>query len=85
MEKESLGGGSASQVSMREIKKRGAGFAELKTEFKRVEWTSKDELITYTKVVLASIFLFGMLVYLVDLSIQSLLSGIAGLLRMIVN
>lgn len=66
-----------------EAKKVGGYFTELKQEFKRVEWTSKDELRFYTKLVLASTFLVGMSVYFVDLAIQGVLWGVQNLLRFI--
>jgi preprotein translocase subunit SecE len=56
---------------------------EIKQEFRKVEWTSKSELLSYTKIVLISIFLFGLLVYLVDLAIQGILGGFNLLIRFI--
>ncbi len=49
---------------------------DVKLELKKVEWTSKDELIAYTKIVLASTFLFGLFIYLIDLGIRGVLGGI---------
>lgn len=49
---------------------------DVKQELKKVEWTSKDELKSYTKIVLISTFIFGMFVYFVDLLIQGFLGGI---------
>lgn len=56
---------------------------ELKSEVTKVHWTSKEELITYTKIVVAATFLFGMAIYLMDLIIQGTLSGLHVLLRFI--
>lgn len=47
----------------------------VKEELKRVEWTSKEELKSYTKIVLISTFLFGLAIYLADLLIQGFFSG----------
>lgn len=58
---------------------------EVKQELKRVEWTNKDELKAYTKIVLVSIFLFGAGIYLIDLLIQGTLGGINLLLRTIIG
>ena len=49
---------------------------DVKQELKKVEWTSGDELKTYTKIVLVSTILFGMFIYFVDLIIQGFLGGI---------
>ncbi len=49
---------------------------DVKQELKKVEWTNKDELRSYTKIVLVSTFIFGMFVYFVDLFIQGFLGGI---------
>jgi preprotein translocase subunit SecE len=49
---------------------------EIKQELKKIEWTTKDELKSYTKIVVISTFLFGMGVYFIDLIVQTFLSGI---------
>lgn len=49
---------------------------DVKQELKRVEWTNKDELKSYTKIVLASTLVSGMFVYFADLIIQGFLGGI---------
>lgn len=46
---------------------------EIKSEFNKVSWTSKDELKVYTKVVVAGTFVFGMMVYAMDIAIQATL------------
>lgn len=58
---------------------------EVKQELRKIEWTSKDELKAYTKIVLVSTFLFGMLIYLADLLIQGVLGGINFLVRVIIG
>ena len=45
-------------------------FAEVKAEFNRITWTSKEELQTYTKIVVISSFVLGMGVYFVDVAIR---------------
>ncbi len=54
---------------------------DVKQELKKVEWTSKEELTVYTKIVLASTFIFGMVIYFIDLIIQGVLGGINILLK----
>lgn len=60
----------------RDVKRIAHFVGEVKQELKKVEWTSKDELKSYTKIVLISTFLFGFFIYLIDLSIQGVLGGI---------
>ena len=36
---------------------------DIKAEFKKVSWTSREELQVYTKVVVGATFVFGMSVY----------------------
>lgn len=48
-------------------------FKEVIEELKKVSWTSREELKTCTKVVLVSVFLFGLLVYGIDLGIRGIL------------
>jgi preprotein translocase subunit SecE len=54
---------------------------DVKQELKRVEWTNKDELKSYTKIVLASTIVLGMFIYFVDLIIQGFLGGINLILK----
>ena len=59
--------------------------SEVKQELKRVDWTTKEELFSYTKLVVACIFLFGFSIYLVDLLLRSGLGGINFLVKWIVG
>lgn len=59
--------------------------SDLKSEFKKVSWLSKPDLMQQSKVVLISILLVGCLVYAADLGIQSILSLIAGVLKWIMG
>lgn len=58
---------------------------EIKQEFKRIEWTSKEEIRAYTKIVLGSTFFFGMAVYFSDLAIQGVLKAIHTLVAILVG
>ena len=49
---------------------------EIKEELKKVSWTSREELIFSTKMVILSTFVFGFSIYLVDLSVKGLLEMI---------
>lgn len=46
---------------------------EVKGEMNKITWTSSDELRTYTKIVVACTFLFGVSIYLMDVVIQNVL------------
>jgi preprotein translocase subunit SecE len=56
---------------------------DIKEEFKKVTWTSRDELITYTKMVIGATFIFGMSIFLIDLLIQSTLNTLGYLVSLI--
>ena len=53
-----------------------AFFGEVKQEFKKVSWTSAEELKVYTKVTLMAIIVMGLAVYVADLVFQSALFGV---------
>lgn len=59
--------------------------AEVKEELKRVEWTTQDELRSYTKIVVVCIFLFGFSVYFVDLLLRMGLGSINFLVKWIIG
>jgi preprotein translocase subunit SecE len=67
---------SALSASKFEGKKVVEFVGAIKQEFRRIEWTNAGELKSYTKIVLASIFLFGMGIYLIDLILQGILGGV---------
>ena len=54
---------------------------EVKQELKKVEWTDKNELKSYTSIVLISTLIFGMFIYFIDLIIQGFLGGINFLVK----
>ena len=57
--------------------------AELKEELKKVTWTTKDELILFTKIVIGSTFSLGLGIYGVDLLIKGVLNGFGALIHLI--
>ncbi len=57
--------------------------SDVKGEITKINWTSKEELIAYTKIVMIAAFTFGLGVYIVDLLIQSFLSGLSALIKLI--
>jgi preprotein translocase subunit SecE len=56
---------------------------DVKSEFKKITWTSPEELVSYTKIVVAATFLLGMGIYVMDLAIQLCLAGLGVVLRLI--
>lgn len=64
------------QLKTKEIilsKNKESFLSDVKQEFKRIEWSTKEELRQQVKIVLSGIFVSGMLVYGIDLLIRSLL------------
>jgi preprotein translocase subunit SecE len=58
---------------------------DIKVEFAKISWTSREELKIYTKTVIFATFVFGMAVYLVDLIIQNSLAILDFLIRLIIG
>lgn len=56
---------------------------EFKDELKKVTWTTRDELLLCTKVVVGATFALGIGIYLIDLGIKGVLDGFAGIIRLI--
>jgi preprotein translocase subunit SecE len=56
---------------------------EIKAELRRINWTSPDELKTYTKIVVGATFFCGMGIYFMDLLIQAGLWILESTLRLI--
>lgn len=67
------------------VKKAQMFVADIKSEIRNVTWTQRDELILYTKIVVLTTFLFGLTIYGLDLSIQTVLSGLSFILRTIIG
>jgi len=57
-------------------KKKRSYIQELKDELKKVTWTSREELIICTKIVVGSTLVFGIGIYIADLAMQGLLNWI---------
>jgi preprotein translocase subunit SecE len=72
-EKKSQSGNTKESVSGKKI---FDFIGDIKTEFKKITWTEKEELKTYTKIVVGTTFLFGMMIYFIDLIIQGVLAGL---------
>lgn len=73
-----------SSSETQESKTRRVGYLqELKKELKQVTWTSKDELMMFTKIVVAATFAFGLGIYGIDILIKVCLTGFKGLIHLI--
>jgi preprotein translocase subunit SecE len=57
--------------------------SELKAELNKVTWTTKEELIFFTKIVVGSTFALGLGIYAIDLLIQGVLNGFGALIHLI--
>jgi len=76
--------GESARATSKSSSKRVRDFiAGLKSEVYKINWTSKEELQLYTKIVVASTFLFGIAIYTADLVIQNVLDGLGTLLKLI--
>lgn len=56
---------------------------DTKDEFKKITWTNREELITYTKMVIGATFICGMSIFFIDYLIQSTLNTLGYLVRLI--
>lgn len=57
--------------------------ADVKAEVQKITWTSRDELIFYTNLVVSATFVVGMMIYGLDLLIQAALGSLNFLLHFI--
>ncbi|MFZ4773519.1 MAG: preprotein translocase subunit SecE [Chlamydiia bacterium] len=55
-------------------KKRTSLLSDFKAEMRKLTWPSKADVARGTKAVLASLFVFGLGIYIVDLSIRGALN-----------
>jgi preprotein translocase subunit SecE len=61
----------------------GDVIGDVKAEFKKISWTSPEELKAYTKIVVAATFLFGLGIYFVDVIIKACLGTLEYAIRLI--
>jgi preprotein translocase subunit SecE len=64
-------------------KKAESFLGDIKSEFKKITWTSKEELKDYTRIVIATTFVCGFGVYFVDLFIRGFLNALEAVVRLI--
>lgn len=75
----------AGRIPAQPTKKAYEYFEDVKAEFAKISWTDGEEVMTYAKVVVGSMFVFGMLIYLTDLVIHRMLGGLDSLFKLIVG
>jgi len=56
---------------------------DIKSEFNKISWTTKDELTSYTKIVVGATFVFGLGVFFMDIIIQTSLHSLNFALKLI--
>lgn len=57
---------------------------DVKGEIFKIQWTSREELITYAKIVVVSTLTFGLAIYFMDLMIQGTLNALNQLLQLVI-
>lgn len=73
------------RVPSRPLKRAIEFFEEIKAEFLRINWTEGDEVLSYAKVVVISMFVFGMVIYVTDLVVNRGILGLDNLFKLIVG
>lgn len=59
--------------------------SNIKSEFEKITWTSRDELISLTKIVVISTFLFSLFIYFVDVLVQNSLSLLGNIFHRVIG
>ena len=72
-----------SKVPPKVSQKKLTFFRLVQQELGKISWTTKKELIVYTKVVVMSTFVFGVGIYFADLVIKSVLDSLAAVIKII--
>lgn len=83
LETKTLKKGSTSETAAPSAVSAGEYFGEVKGELSKITWTTKEELVVYTKIVVIATFVLGMSIYLVDLVIQATLNGLGHFIRLL--
>ena len=78
---------TAAEPTLREVPKSTAKkhdfIGNVRAEFKKVSWTSPEELRAYTKIVVGATLFLGLGVYFMDLLIQLVLNSLEAVIRLI--
>lgn len=57
--------------------------ADVKSEFFKITWTSRDELIVYTQIVVIATFVMGLGVFFTDVIIRAILASLGNIVHFI--
>ncbi len=60
-------------------------FRAVQAELKKVSWTTKEEIITFTKIILGATFVFALAIYFADLIVRSTLNFISLISKLIIG
>lgn len=80
-----LANGSTSREVAAPRKKARDFIGDIKSELMKINWTSPEELKTYTKIVVGATFFCGMGLYAMDIIIQTSLNMLESVLRLVVG
>ena len=58
-------------------------FGDVKQEIKKITWTDKEELRTYTKIVVGATFVLGLGIYVIDVCLRSTLDALSTIIHWI--
>jgi preprotein translocase SecE subunit len=62
----------SSNQESQQAKRRGSNFLyEVKEELSKTSWTPRKELFSLTRVVIASTFIFGFILFFIDMSLKN--------------
>ena len=68
---------------MTTVKSKKPYLRAVQEELQKIKWTTKEELILYTKVVIGATFAFGFAIYFADLVISKSLNFLQFIVRLI--
>jgi len=75
---------TSSKITHLKVKKKKLNyFREVQAELKKVSWTTKLELISFTKIVLGATFIFAIAIYIADLVIKNALHVVSLIARIL--
>ena len=60
-------------------------FQGMREEMKKVSWTTKDELILCTRIVIGTVFALGLGIYITDLFLKGALQGIGNFAHFVIG
>jgi len=74
---------TTSAGALRKTMKAGEFFGDVKAELFKIDWTDKEELKVYTRIVVIATFVLGLCIYGMDLLIRNVLVGMGAFVHLI--